>query len=829
MTHQAPHLARDPQRAARLQERFQYAFEHAAIAMALLSGEGAFLQVNDAYCGLTGHTAEELFASGVRHIIHPDDHATTVAAIGKMVSGSAESVTWEERYVKADGTIVWGLVTNRAIREDGELVAFFAQVQDISALKESERELQHSRERLRLLTHEAKDIVVFRFQVAPELRCELMSSAIFAMTGHEPREFYADPALLMRTVHEDDLPKLQASLADPAALSSIELRWRHADGRIVSTFGRVVPITDDAGTVTGLEGIAYDVTAQRNIEEQRLAEERRFRSLVQSSNDLIAIVDSNARVTYISPSVRNVLGREPDEMTGTNVFDLLHPDDVESSVAQFAADTSKPPDSVVPLETRLRHRDGTYRWVEIVTTNRTDDPAIGGLVVNARDVTERHVTEEQLRHHALHDRLTDLPNRALLLDRLTRALGRLTYRRGVVALLGLDMDGFSVVNANLGHDAGDEVLIQIAGRITGALPADTTVARFGGDEFVVSAEVASEADALELAQRLLSVFEAAPLHARDRDIHLTVSIGLVLAVRADESAEAMLRSAQIATRRAKTSGRARVEVFDDEMRERAQRRLDIETGLRDATLRDELRVFYQPVVSLAEGRIVGAEALVRWQRPGVGLVSPADFIPAAEETGLIVGIGAWVFEQACVRAREWEEQFGRPFSVSVNVSVRQLAEPTLLTELGAILERTGLAPNRIALEITESVLIEDNEYTLQALIALKALKLRLSLDDFGTRYSSLSYLRRYPFDILKVDQSFVRGMIDDARDREIVRGVIGLARSLGLRVVAEGVETQDQYDALKAMGADSAQGYLMARPLPEAEFESLLRENPAWR
>jgi diguanylate cyclase (GGDEF)-like protein/PAS domain S-box-containing protein len=435
----------------------------------------------------------------------------------------------------------------------------------------------------------------------------------------------------------------------------------------------------------------------------------------------------------------------------------------------------------------------------------------------------RKRVEEALAHQALHDDLTGLPNRALLLDRLGQALARARRQQSTVAVLFLDLDHFKVLNDSRGHAAGDELLQAVAGRLRDVIRPSDTVSRFGGDEFVIITEgVSGGDDATLMGERITKAVEA-PFLLSAGEVFVSVSVGIALAGD-DATPETLLRDADVAMYRAKERGRARTEVFDEMLRVRSRARFETETDLRRAIERGELTVEYQPVVAVQDGTVVGAEALVRWQHPERGLVLPGEFIPLAEEVGLVMPIGAWVLEESCRQARAWVDSVppGTPFTVAVNLSARQLLLPELVDLVVNALDRAELHPLYLRLEITETVLMEDVDFAIERLLGLRDLGVRLAVDDFGTGYSSLSYLRQLPVDLLKIDRSFVEGLGVDPHNSSIVAAVVALAEALGLFALAEGVETRLQVAELKSLGCQFAQGYHYAPPLPAAEFGALV-------
>jgi diguanylate cyclase (GGDEF)-like protein len=473
----------------------------------------------------------------------------------------------------------------------------------------------------------------------------------------------------------------------------------------------------------------------------------------------------------------------------------------------------------------LWRKDGTCFQVEFSTTPVQAGSDILGAVVVFRDVTERKAFASQLEWMATHDALTGLPNRTYLLNSLRAALQRQSVQGGVTAVIFADLDRFKVVNDGLGHATGDRLLAAVGARLQSLTSENGTVARFGGDEFVILLEGCKDIGAItRTAERIEAAF-AAPLNVRDQELYTTLSMGIAVLEGSDQASldaiPDLMRGADLAMYRAKDRGRACFELFDDTLRAVAARHIETERALRHAVEREELRVHYQPKVDLSTGGVSGTEALIRWQR-GDQMVPPNDFIPIAEDTGHIVAIGAWILEVACRQTVAWQHELGQPgLSIAVNISGRQLTHPNFIDHVTDIIRRTAIDPRCVVLEITETILIDAGaQHSMDLLCQLKALGVRLSIDDFGTGYSSLSYLRDMPVDQLKIDRSFVR-RLDDG-DATIVAAVIGLAHALHLEVVAEGIETQGQYEMLRQLSCNTGQGFLMARPLaPEAALATM--------
>ena len=606
--------------------------------------------------------------------------------------------------------------------------------------------------------------------------------------------------------------------------------WRWAAALLVAGCGTVLLAAVATIGVMLLRKWARDAaTADRQARD--LAEEcralreseERFRSLVLNTSDVITILSADATIEYQSPSAERIWGYASGELAETSLLSLVHDDDVDVAQNLFAQALSRPRLGLA-AELRLRLADGTWCHFEVVATNLLRDPRVHGVVATFHDVSERKNFEQALSYQAFHDALTDLPNRSLFVDRVERALVRTDRRGGSVAVMFLDLDNFKVINDSLGHSIGDQLLLSVTQRIQDCLRREDTLARLSGDEFAILVEdVANVDDALVVAQRVLQALQA-PFSLEGHEMFASASIGVVLSAPNHDCPDDLLRDADLAMYRAKANGKARTEVFDDSMNARVSERLSMETSLRRAIERGEFRVHYQPIIDLADGKVAGFEALVRWEHPQRGLVSPLDFIPLAEETGLILPIGRWVLEESCRQIAEWQRLVGpgRRLMISVNVSARQLQHPGLVETVAEVLEQTGLEPSSLKLELTESLMMQDLDLTIERLQALLALGIELALDDFGTGYSSLAYLRRLPVSFLKIDRSFVKQLGVDPEDSAIVRAIVSLAHDLGMTVVGEGVETDGQRRELRRLGCSYGQGYLFSRPVPATAAQALL-------
>ena len=550
--------------------------------------------------------------------------------------------------------------------------------------------------------------------------------------------------------------------------------------------------------------------------------EQRFRALVHHASDVFTVIGADGVIRYQSPAIEQVLGYPTEAIIGRSFLNLIDPHDQDIARQLFERSQMQPGVPTVG-EVHMRPREDMQapRHFEMTATDLLDDSTVRGLVLNYRDITERALYEQQLSQQAFHDALTSLPNRALFQDRLEHALRQ---RGQIVGLLFVDLDHFKVVNDSLGHDAGDQLLCDVAQRLAGCLREGDTLARLGGHEFtVLMPDIAGAQDAATVASRIESRLEP-PFELPGQSVFVSASIGIATGEALRDRSDALLRDADAAMYEAKARGRARHALFDPTMHTRAVTRLAIETDLRRAIDNDQLELHYQPIMWLQSNMIVGVEALVRWRRPDGTLVPPGDFVPVAEETGLIRPIGRWVLHEACRQLARWRSDLPQAagLAMSVNISARQLQDASIVEDVESALRETGLDAGSLILELTESAVVETFEEALTTLQQLRWMSVQLAMDDFGTGYSSLSSLSRLPLDILKIDQSFVARLDQDAEGRAVVYAIVSLATALGIRVTGEGIETTSQLSTLLELDCDHGQGFLLGRPAPPDELAAML-------
>jgi diguanylate cyclase (GGDEF)-like protein/PAS domain S-box-containing protein len=696
-------------------------------------------------------------------------------------------------------------------RDGKQVLTFIAR--DITERRLSERALHDSEERLRTLVSNAP-IVLFAFD-RDGIVTHLEGSGLEPL-GLRPGDAVGRSAVELSADSPKALEFLRRALAGEAFQETVELR------NLVFEVD-FAPRRDAHGELLDVIGVATNVTDQRRAERAANQSEMRYRLLFEGNLAGVYRTTLEGKILDCNDSFARIFGYSSrEEVLALPAWDFYPtPEDRKATLARL-----KERGTLANFEQCLLRKDGNHVWVlengNLMEGTDGSPSLIEGTVI---DITERKRAEEQVKHLAFHDSLTGLPNRLLFNDRLRVAMVHANRYREKLAVLFLDIDRFKVINDSLGHPIGDELLRRIAERVGGCIRQEDTIARLGGDEFTVLLPgIAKEEDAATIANKILEAVRL-PFFIEHRELFITTSIGVTLFPEDGTDPESLVRNADTAMYRAKEQGRDTTRLYAPTMNTKALERLSLEGRLRQALPNDELVVHYQPLIDLATGRIRGAEALLRWQHPELGLVAPGDFIAIAEVSGLIVPIGQWVLRTACAQARAWQLQGHPKFSVAVNLSARQFQQADLVFQVTEALHQADLPAESLDLEITESNAMQNAELSIATLQDLKNLGVSLSMDDFGTGYSSLNYLKRFPIDRIKIDQSFVRDVNRDPDDAAIATAIIAMAHSLKLTAVAEGVETEEQLEFLLAQRCDEMQGYLFSRPVPAAEFEELLASN----
>jgi len=785
---------------------------------------------------LLGYTNQEILqdTSIWDERIHPDDRERRDSAVAR-VNAAGEPHQIEYRFIAKDGRTVW--LHNEAVLvhdADGTPLCWQGFIIDITTLKETEARLRESEARYRAIWEHAP---IGISAADHDGRILYANPALATLFGYSTDELFT---MTVRDItHPDDVPGVIARAMEFKAESqnnyTVQKRYVRKDGQVIWCNVSISTVRDTSGAVVQTIGMVEDVTDRLLAEEQLRQAEAKYRRLVEHIPAAVyvyvepgAVASGETPTPYISPRIEDLTGYPAENWTTIPGFgdQIVHPDDQEHRLREIERTNAS--GEAYQIDYRIIHRDGHIVWIRNECVLFHDEAGNRlfwqGFMV---DITKQQELQLALQHQAMHDVLTGLPNRALLLDRTQQQLRLRRRSDEQVAVLFLDLDNFKVVNDSLGHAVGDQLLIAVAQRLQDCIREGDTVARLGGDEFaMLLTSLHSVDDAIDVAERVTAAF-GAPFMVDGREIDAKTSVGIALAGET-ELADELLRQADVAMYRAKEHGRNQFTVYDAEMHAEAAHRLDLERDLRRAIDQREFVLHYQPKLSLSTGELVGVEALVRWQHPERGLVGPDSFITIAEETGLIVPLGACVLRMACEQHVAWQQSGLGPdrLAMSVNLSARQFRQPDLVDEIENIMCETGVDPASLIFEITETVVMDDAEEAAARLHALKALGVHISIDDFGTGYSSLAYLKRFPVDVLKIDRSFIAGLGTHEEDTAIVTAILSLAHSLGIRVVAEGVETEEQAKLLARMGCDVGQGFYFARPLSNIALPSWLSDLP---
>ncbi len=795
------------------------------VAHLVVSVDGRILRVNDVFRHLTRCGDESLAGIPLNSIIAEPSRNLTDQMLSRLRSKRETSVEWTALFLRpgADpvplslsGVVVWVNGSPRYIT----ILARHLPVSGPVPIR-----LPDNSDAFRNLV-ESIPAITYIADLSGSAGTNYISPQVETIVGYSQSEWMSQPQIWSDVLHPDDRDVVRAEIEHGRRTRdgfSLEHRIITRDGRTLWVRNEAAPVLDDSGDGPSWHGVIYDITEQKQAENDLRHSEARFRSLVQNASGVVIVVDRDGVIQYASPSLAEWVGENDAAIVaGSDCLALLHPDDVarfRQFLVEAAGVTGVSPD----IEVRLRTNMGS-RHVEVFATNLSDDNNVHGIVLNARDVTERRDLENLLSHQAFHDPLTDLANRALFLDRLGHALDRALRLEQMVGLLYIDIDNFKTINDTLGHEIGDQLLVAVSQRLRDAVRVIDTVARLGGDEFTVLLEDLTDlGSAIQSADRI-SKSLAQPFVLPNNEVEISASIGIAHSDTRKTSPEDLMRAADIALYRAKNMGKARYAVFERGMTAPIHERLQLEHDLRRAVSSDEIETHFQPVVDLTNGFVQGVEALVRWRHPDRGLLLPEDFVAICESTGLIVELGQRVLVEACRQVREWQtrDKIIPPLSLNVNLSTFQFRNPAIVEDVNRVLKESGLAPEHLNLEITESLFMGNSGQTLDVLNDLKKLGVGLFVDDFGTGYSSLSFLKRFPLDGLKIDRSFMSGLERDPQNQRLVAAIIAAGQALDLDVIAEGIETIGQLAEIRNLSCSRGQGHLFASPGPASEITPLV-------
>ncbi len=700
-------------------------------------------------------------------------------------------------------------------------------------LKRELQEITEREERFRQIAENVREVFFVISAKTDEIL--YISPTYETVWGRSCQSLYENPQSWLSAIHPEDSSKAIATIETQFRTGDDfeeEYRIIRPDESICLVRVRAFPVCDVMGKVNRFVGIAEDITKRKEAEEALKKSEEQFRLTFEMAPIGMAISTLKGKFTRVNQALCDALGYSPAELLELSFAEISHPDDWETH-HYLEQKLINGAESNFQFEKRFIAKNGhvvdTLLKVLLVCDADAKPLHFNNQII---DITERKQMEQQLRHDALHDALTGLPNRALFMDRLQQQLKRSQRQdKYLFAVLFLDLDRFKVVNDSVGHLIGDKLLIEIARRLEKSIAPTDTVARLGGDEFTILLEnLASRSEAILVAESIYQTLTF-PFNIEGYELFTTASIGIALSSQGYDKPEDILRDADLTMYSAKEQGKARYEIFDCSLRDRALQRLELETDLRRALERGEFEVYYQPITSLALGILSGFEALARWNHPTKGSIGPADFIPVCEETGLIVPLGNWLLKEACQTARNWQLKYPEhpAIKMSVNLSAQQFREPQLIQEVENVLAETGLNGNFLKLEITESILIDNLETVTEIILNLRKQNIQFSIDDFGTGYSSLSYLHRFPVDTIKIDRSFVSQMQANGENSAIVKAIVTLAHMLNMDVIAEGIETTAQLAQLKLLQCEYGQGFFFSKPLNQQDAELFVANSPRWK
>ncbi|SNB44900.1 EAL domain-containing protein [Geobacter sp. DSM 9736] len=807
------HLIVRPLRGIALMEmtRADTVLENMVDGVVVFDTTGVIESVNAAFLAIFQCRADEMIGRKMDSFVHLQENA---ARLDDAASDTERQMIW----TRADGSTVEVDISVSTFSSEG-MVRTVAIVRDITERNRERRHLHETNQQLHALVQASPLAIVALDASGMVTTWNRAAEHIF---GWSSEEVIGAPFPACDEEMRIEHGRVREQVMTGRPFTNLELQRLRKDGRVIDVSVSAAPLFDTSGGITGIMSIIADITSRKRSETDL----RLFKRAIKATDNGITIVDVSTqerRIIYVNPAVPKITGYQADEVVGKDLGFLCAGERDGATFARIEAALKENGEGRFLF--RNRRKDGSFFWNELFLGPVRDEKGrVGHYIAVMNDVSERKRFEEQLVYLANHDALTGLPNRNLFMDRLGQVLAYNARTDRQACVMFLDLDHFKVINDTLGHPCGDKLLQTVARLISGCLRTGDTVARLGGDEFtVILPNIAGSHEIVAVAEKILEII-AHPVELDGTELFVTASIGITLFPADGSTVDLLLKNADTAMYHAKEQGRNNYQFFSEEMNRLVFERMFMETNLRRALDRQELLLHYQPQLDLSTGEVIGMEALVRWQHPELGLIPPVRFIPLAEECGLITQLGEWVLRTACRQNRQWQEEGLSPLKVAVNISARQFRQHNLVDLVARVLEETGLEPGFLELELTESIIMKDLEQTVRTLRDLEAMGISLAIDDFGTGYSSLSYLQRFPINTLKIDQSFIRDLSTNPDDNAIVQTIIVMAHQLGMKVTAEGVETEEQLAFLCNHSCEKMQGYYFSKPLPADAFALLLRE-----
>lgn len=794
------------------ESRFNSTFELAAMGIALLSPEGHWLRVNRRLCEIVGYSTSELLHLTFQDITHPEDLNTDLEYVTRMLKREIDNYAMEKRYIRKDGSLIWiNLTVSLHWKPDGTPDYFISAIEDIHRRKLAEFALREREMHLQLFfAHAPMALAMFdrhmRYMACSRRWLSDYHLEYVDVRGLSHYEIFPEIGEAWKQVHKRAL--------NGEVIRADDDRFDRMDGTSQWLRWEVRPWFESSGDIGGIVILTEDITERKSLE----LDLQKWATAFQKAEFGLAIGDArNNVVIACNPAFASRRGYRPEELVGRPVLSLF-PADIANDVRKLIRQVDEAGHGV--FQTEHICKDGSRFPVLLdVTVTKSPDGEPLTRVTYATDISERLAAEKKLMEQANYDALTRLPNRRLFDDRLQQELLKAERNRKLTALLFVDLDHFKYINDTMGHDVGDDLLVEAALRIKNCMREYDTLARFGGDEFtVLLVDLEDLAPPARIAQAIIDSLSK-PFELRDKEFFISASIGIALAPDDARNGTDLVKRADQAMYKAKAQGRHCYQFFTRGMQEAIALRTRLASELRNALQRNQFELYYQPIVVMTTGAIHKAEALLRWVHPQEGLISPAAFIPIAEDTGFIVDLGEWVSSQVVKQTRQWREFWGDDFQVSINQSPVQLRHVTIAEKLLEKMQQVQLSGHNVVLEITESLLMNNDKVNVDNLIKFRNAGVQIAIDDFGTGYSALSYLKKFDVDYIKIDQSFTRNLAPDSTDFALCEAIIVMAHKLGILVIAEGIETQQQRELLLSMGCDFGQGYLYSPPLPVELFE----------